>query len=99
MGPEIQVSRGMYITHTTYCFVVVSGLGTSVSGIWSGDVNLGDGLLQQAYDSHKSRIEFLSKLGGTHEVNLRSELVEQLTLAKVQMTEDIDFVCSRKLPS
>ena len=76
----------------------MSGLGTSVSGIWSGDVNLGDGLLQKACDSHKSRIEFLSKLGGTHEVNL-AEIVEQLTLAKVQMTEDIDFVCSRKLPS
>ncbi len=35
---------------------LVSGLGTSVKGIWSGDVDLG------AYESHKRRIDFLSNL-------------------------------------
>ncbi len=69
-----------------------------MKGIWSGDVDLGDGLLQKAYESHKRRIYFLSNLGGTRLVNL-AETVEQLAFVKAQIIEDIDFVCSCELPS
>ncbi len=58
---------------------LVSGLRTSVW--WSGDV---DRLLQEAYESHKKRIDFLSDLGGTGMVNL-AEIVVKAKLSKTSI--------------
>lgn len=42
---------------------LIEGLGESVSGLWSGDVDLNTGDLQRAYDEYKSKLELISGIG------------------------------------
>ena len=42
---------------------LVPGLFESVDIKWSGDVDLNDGKLQQAYRAYKSKLEFVSEIG------------------------------------
>ena len=74
---------------------LVSGLGTSVKGVWSGDVDLADGSLQKAYEAHKSRLDLLSNIESSKQSHV--EIVEQLTVTAEQIVKDIDFICSSKL--
>ena len=47
---------------------LLSGLGESVTGEWSGDVDLNDGSTQQLYKSYRKQLDFLDgisvKAGG-----------------------------------
>jgi len=38
---------------------LLSGLGESVKGEWSGDVGLNDGYTQQLYKSYRKQLDFL----------------------------------------
>ena len=42
---------------------LVSGLGESIRGVWSGDVYLADGSLQKEFGRHQQQLEFFSELG------------------------------------
>ena len=42
---------------------VVPGLGESVAGEWSGDVDLNTGDLQRCYEQYRSKLAFLSGIG------------------------------------
>ena len=41
----------------------MSGLCESAKGVWSGDVDLNDGSLQQLYRDHQTRLEFINAIG------------------------------------
>jgi len=41
---------------------IVSGLGESVNGVWSGDVDLNDGKLQELYQEYKGQQELINSL-------------------------------------
>lgn len=73
---------------------LVSGLGTSVRGLWSGDVDLADGKLQIAYKAHKDRLHLLCSIGENRQSH--ASIVNQLRAAKQQLVDDIDFVSSSK---
>ena len=42
---------------------MVGGLCESAKGVWSGDVDLNDGSLQQLYRDHQARLEFINAIG------------------------------------
>ena len=42
---------------------LVSGLGESVAGIWSGDVDIADGALERAHKSYDQQLQFMGQLG------------------------------------
>ena len=60
---------------------LVSGLGESVTGVWSGDVDMGDGQLQAAYQLHQERLHFLSGLG-LNPCNVLSVILKTFKLLK-----------------
>lgn len=68
---------------------MVSGLGESTKGEWSGDVDLNDGSAQQLYSSYKKQIEFIS--GISMEKDDRS-LKQNIELLMQQVIEDVNFV-------
>ena len=41
---------------------IVSGLGESVNGVWSGDVDLNDSKLQELYQEYKGQRELINSL-------------------------------------
>ena len=71
---------------------VVSGLGESVSGEWSGDVNLKQDILDSAYKKHKERLEWVTHLGLDER---RNDLDDDLDLIAYQVT-DVKFVADSK---
>lgn len=73
----------------------MTGLGTSVNGMWSGDQDLADGLLEKAYESHQQYINFISTIGQSKHL-VPSEVVEQVSIAEQNVVESIDFICTRK---
>ena len=75
---------------------VVSGLGMSVSGKWSGDANLNTEELETLYREHTDRLEFLKSIGlGDREESLMTNLVE----VKQSIQVDIGFIDSSMLIS
>ena len=42
---------------------MLGSLCESAKGVWSGDVDLNDGSLQQLYRDHQARLEFISAIG------------------------------------
>ena len=71
-----------------------SGLGTSVRGVWSGDVDLADGKLQISHRTHQDQIESLHSIGGKRESHVA--IAHQLGVVKQQLVDDVDFVFSSK---
>ena len=67
---------------------MVSGLGESVSGEWSGDIDLNDGKLKQMYMAYRKRLDFISSINGEE---------EDIQLLRQQIVQDVDFVTSSKL--
>ena len=42
---------------------LVAGLGESVKGKWSGDVDIGDGRLQEMFKEYQKRLQMIAKIG------------------------------------
>ena len=42
---------------------LVAGLGESVKGEWSGDVDLGDGRLQEMFKEYQRRLQMMARIG------------------------------------
>lgn len=66
-----------------------SGLMESVRGIWSGDVDLGDGAVDKHYSSYQSECSIVKKLGS--ETNLTLTLPSLRQLIK-KWEDDIEFL-------
>lgn len=53
---------------------VVSGLMESTRKVWNGDVDLGDGLVQEQHEAYLKRLKFIDSLSECDEVTLGSKL-------------------------
>lgn len=68
---------------------VVGGLGESVSGVWSGDVDLNTGDLQRSYDVYKSKLALILGIGSRRS---RTTIREDLDNIYSQLISDKDFI-------
>ena len=74
--------------HITKCILVVEngwlwqGLGESVDQVWSGDVDLADGALQEQYRCYLDRLKFVLNFG--------------LADAALQLADDFAFIAASK---
>ena len=74
---------------------VVKGLWESVSGEWSGDIDLNDGTLSQLYKECQDRLAWVKSIGIG---NITTEQIkEQLTKALEDNSGDLAFVTSGAL--
>ena len=70
---------------------LLSGLSESTRGIWSGDVDLNDGKLQDQYRKYSDRLSFIKKIGsGDHET--KEALVEDMGLCTEEISDDITYI-------
>ena len=70
---------------------ISKGLGESISGKWSGDVDLNDGSLEQQYAAYKDRLAFVDGLAlGDH--NSMMCIENDLSTIKKEMDADIVFI-------
>ena len=54
----------------------MSGLGESVSGEWSGDIDLNDGKLKEMYMAYRKRLDFINNIRGEEDIQLlRQQIV------------------------
>ena len=68
---------------------LLSGLGESVKGEWSGDVDLNDGSTQQLYKSYRKQLDFLDGISvKLDDCNLKRDI----EMLRQQTVQDIDFV-------
>ena len=74
---------------------VVKGLGTSVRGEWSGDVDLNDGKLSSLYQNFKDRMKAASKIG-LGENGTQQAIESDLTSSLRQLDDDLIFLNSGK---
>ena len=68
---------------------LVEGLGESVDQVWTGDVDLADGALQEKHKCYMERLTFVSNFGLT---NFNSDVA----LCEKQFTEDYSFLTTSK---
>ena len=76
---------------------VVSGLGESIGGKWSGDVDLNDGKVQQMYTTYTHRLSFVSELGLARRECC--EVEEDLLEIEEAHKDDLSFLCDGKYSS
>ena len=69
---------------------LVSGLGESVSGVWSGDVDLADGALVRARNLYDQRLHFMGELG-KHNTD-STAIAQDLAKAERQICTDVEFI-------
>ena len=74
---------------------LVSGLGESVRGIWSGDVDLADGALKRVYELHQQRLQFLDTLG-TGERSDSSQILVDLKAVEQFILKDVEHISTCK---
>lgn len=75
---------------------IVSGISESVSGEWSGDVNMKQGALDSAYKKYKDRLQWVMGVG----LEARKEdLLEDLDTISRQVTYDIEYTATSKFLS
>lgn len=75
---------------------LVSGLGESVKGVWSGDVDLADGELRKAQMLHQERIDFHDQLvKRDHRDPLKT--AEDITVVEQQTIQDVVFISTSEL--
>ena len=70
---------------------VVSGLGDSCGGQWSGDVDLNDGSVRELFDKYTQRCEFIAEIG-----LVRTEIyqIEQdLMQVEAHLKDDLGYLC------
>ncbi len=75
---------------------VVSGLGESVGGTWSGDVDLNDGKVQM-YTTYTHRLSFVSELGLARRECY--EIEKDLLEIEEAHKDDLSFLCDGKCSS
>ena len=75
---------------------LIEGLGESVSGVWSGDVDLNTGDVQRAYEEYRSKLELVSKIGlGSRQG--RAMISEDLNKVYSQLRNDKEFIIKGKV--
>lgn len=73
---------------------LVSGLGESVAGVWSGDVDLANDALIKTRESHQKRIDFIGEIGKNRQDLL--EIADDLSVTEQAIVLDTDFVSTSK---
>ena len=70
---------------------ITKGLDESVSGIWSGDINLNDGGLEKLYDSYVQRLNDAMEIGlpPRHD---RAIIIADLEKLLKQLSTDVSFI-------
>ena len=76
---------------------IVSGLGESVSGVWSGDADLNDGQLQELYEKYKNRQKHVNSLVLYN--NNRPYICTHLDQEKQNLKYDLEFITESKMCS
>lgn len=71
----------------------MSGLGESVNGEWSGDVNMDEGALELFRNEYIGRLEFVKRIGSEER---RDNIEEDLNTLSHQVTDDIKFIGTSK---
>lgn len=74
---------------------IVSGLGESTSGVWSGDVDLNDGTLQELYQKYKNRQKDINSL--ILYDDSRPYITTQFDQEKQSLKCDLEFITESKL--
>lgn len=70
---------------------LIEGLSESMSGLWSGDVDLNTGDLQRAYDEYKSKLELISGIGlGSRQG--RAMILDDLSKVYSSLRSDKEFI-------
>lgn len=75
---------------------LVAGLGESVKGEWAGDVDLGDGSLQEMFKEYQRRLQMIAKIGlkDRRETNL---IVVDLKQEFSLLGSDLEFLLESML--
>jgi len=69
---------------------VVSGLGESVKGQWSGDVDLADGALERSKEVYRNRMNVVEHIGKS---SMESYVVlKELITEERNLIDDVDFI-------
>jgi hypothetical protein len=69
---------------------LVKGIGESVDQVWTGDVDLADGVLQEQHTCYLDRLEFTTNFG------LKNSVAGDVALCEVQFADDYSFVTTSK---
>ena len=77
---------------------LVPGLCESVKGMWSGDVDLNDGILQKSYKAYIKRLEEINEmvLTQTEDQVASATVVHQLTTCREAVENDVHFLHAGK---
>ncbi len=67
------------------------GLGESVGGVWSGDVDLNDGSLESQYSSYCERLSFVEGLG-LRDRSTKPCIMSDMVKIRDEFQNDIKFV-------
>ena len=70
---------------------LVAGLGESVKGEWSGDVDLGDGRLQEMFKEYQRRLQMIARIG-LKDRRESSVIVADLTQEYALLGNDLEFL-------
>ena len=70
---------------------LVSGLGESVRGEWSRDVDLNDGAVQKLYTDYRQQLDFVTSIGAEGKSD-HASMKEDLQLLKQRTLQDVNFV-------
>lgn len=70
---------------------VVSGLGESVKGVWTGDIDLNNGKLQVLHKQYTDRRNSIISLGLPDPLD-RTSVIADLSQEKSNLEEDLDFI-------
>ena len=70
---------------------LVEGLGESMRGEWSGDVDLNDGQLQQLFQQYQSHMEFIKTIG-LNDRRDHSCIISDLLLEIESLKNDVEFL-------
>lgn len=75
---------------------LVSGLGESVRGVWSGDVDLNDGALKKAYDQHHQQLDHISLLGQASCCSSQLDASRKLVVVEQDLINNVTFLSLSK---
>lgn len=75
---------------------IVSGIGESVSGQWSGDVNMDQEALQTSYQNYQEKLDFVKNIGLGQRKDDKT-IHTDLRSIEYQTVEDVKFITSSKL--
>ena len=72
---------------------LVAGLGESVKGEWSGDVDIGDGRLQQTFKDYQKRLQMIAKMDRRESSVIAADLKQEFAL----LGDDMEFLLESML--